>query len=198
MIIFLLFSGSFMALSAPKDFVFEFKDGTVIRGTIYSDLFYSINKAGLTILTEDAKIYFHHYPFEENNYKYTNKTPTIYAPPISSEVAVPFGTPHCTPSRISFFHFKRKTLKSLYDSYSKSNTPQGLEIKKAIVVAYNKPVPMPREKGSVEKTKVWQGRVERELGSLFKYGHQPNFHRAKGVKGWVWGKDIFPKKHFKK
>ena len=155
---------SVYAQSPQKDQMkFSFKDGTVVYGKIYSARWYKPNEKGISIQIDD-KIYLHHYPFVE---AYETSLPSMdrlssYAPPSYKEYN-PNCIPHCSPTRISFAHFKKDTLKSLYNKYSKVNTVSAQSISRSIVSAYWQKKPIKeREKASPKKTLRWQKNVEKE------------------------------------
>ena len=202
-ITFFLFNCTLFAQSLNK-FVFEFKDGTIVHGKIYCDppsILYphSINERGLTIETQ-GKIYIHHYPSHkiinhyDNGVYETQEVPTMFAPPNYLESFPAYGSPTCCPTRINFYYFNKKTLKSLYNAYSRDNTPFNQKVRKGIALAYNKNVHSNNfEKSSVAKTKDWQRRVENDFGKLIKYQDTLIREGVKGQKGWIRGKNLFKK-----
>jgi hypothetical protein len=172
---------------------FEFKDGTIIWGKVYNDYFHKVNREGLTIEIGN-KIYLHHYPAYKKitAIDYRSGTYTIkeesneYAPPISHAPLSrnPWSVPNCVPTRINFIHFKRSTLKDLYNSYSKVNSKEAKSITKAIVLAYNKKTIMPKDRAHPYKTKEYEKRVEVFLGPIIEFGNLiPNGQDL------IWGKD---------
>tara|TARA_Y100000004_G_C8951998_1_gene428964 strand:- start:2810 stop:3370 length:561 start_codon:yes stop_codon:yes gene_type:complete len=165
---------------------FELKDGTVVYGSVYADTLHQPNKDGITILTQDDRIYLHHYPSHGT-----------YAPPVGYAAKNPYGVPNCVPTRISFIHFENKTLARLHNAYSKVNSPEAKSISKAIVSAYHKKGPeWPREVPSKEKTETYQRIVDNHLGLLLK--HQSKIKRNASMKKIAWGKDLFEYRYIKK
>ena len=162
LILFLLTSLN-VSSQTPRGFKFEFKDGTVVYGKVFSDQFYRPNNKGISIQV-DGKIYVHHYPTRE----YTR----TYAPPYLDIEYNPYGIPTCSPTRISFMHFKNSTLKSLYNSYSKMTNRENIVISKSILGAMHMKGPRTKwEKADPEKTKLWHTNVQNEFGLFIRYKH---------------------------
>ena len=167
----------------PKGFKFEFKDGTVVYGKVFSDRWYSPNPKGISIQTMDKKIYIHHYPYSYKN------APTYYSPSLDTiAIQQPYGVPSCSPTRISFMHFKNSTLKSLYTSYSRINNREYVAISKSILSSMNKKgYSNKKEIPTPEKSKEWNRRIRAEYGLLLRYGT-----------GITYGGDINDRKYINK
>lgn len=160
-ILFLLVSWNALGQSY-KGFKFEFKDGTVIYGKVFSDKWYKPTPKGVSIEVE-GKIYIHHYPYTGEG---------TYAPPLYEGFETnPMPVPRCTPTRISFIHFKNSTLKSLHRSYSLSNNKEHKAISKSILAAIYKTRPTEKERPSPKRSKIWDKDVRIEYDGLFRYNY---------------------------
>lgn len=93
-----------------------FKDGTKIN----ADLF-DAKPEGVVLLV-GGKVYIHHYPVHAD----------AFAPPGKNAYDNPFYFPSCAPTRISFFHFSRKTQDELMARYNKAGTPRAKAISEKI------------------------------------------------------------------
>ena len=162
--------------SAQEGFKFEFKDGTIVYGKVFSDRWYGPNTKGISIETMDKKIYIHDYP------------PTHYAPPLYTVEYNPYGIPNCSPTRISYMHFKNSTLKSLYKSYSSTNNKKHTAISKSILSSMNKKGPSnDKEVPSIKKTEEWKRRINTQYGLIIEYGNRIKF-----------GEDMYDRKYINK
>lgn len=185
--IFLIFLLSAFTVGAAS---FEFKDGTIVKGTIYyncKNLASQSNPTpkGIFIKTLDNKIYVHHYPLINKAYRGNQDgtyTPvTAIGPPLDDgNYDNPSFMPNCTPARINFFYFSKKTQKELYLNFfnltrhyttSPDNNPakyialsDARQTALSIHSHINGTAYIPKNINSPAKRKKWQDKVEDELG----------------------------------
>jgi hypothetical protein len=188
-------------------FKFGFKDGTVVWGKVYSDSAHKVNKDGLTIETSEGKIYLHHYPvykkaitqFGEQWVDHGNgtyiplKEPVDYTPHIPPvNETNPWSIPNCVPTRINFIQFDKRTLRDLYNSYSRYNSKEARSIAKGISLAYNKGKPVNTSLAYIiSKNLEYKRKVETFHGLFLKFGN-PNPHG----KSLIWGEDYLLKENY--
>jgi len=160
-----------------EGFKFEFKDGTVIHGKVFSDKWYKPNPKGVSIQVR-GKIYLHHYPYTSMK--------TYAPPPYEAYETNPIPIPRCAPTRISFMHFRNSTLKSLYKSYSQVDNKECKAISRSILTAIRKTGPTKEERPSHKKTKIWDKDVRAEYHTMLRHNYM------------IYGGDLNERKYINK
>ena len=184
--IFLIFLLSALKVGGAS---FEFKDGTIVKGTIYYDCKNLASQSnptpkGIFIKTLDNKIYVHHYPLINKAYRGNQDgtyTPvTAMGPPLDGgDYDNPSFIPNCAPARINFFYFSKKTQKELYVNFFNltrhyatssdkgfANTTALLDAKQTAlsIHAHIKGTAyIPKNPNTLAKRKKWQDKVGGEL-----------------------------------
>ncbi len=164
----IILSSLFLAIAAhaAQPILFQFRDGTALRAKVHTGGQWGPTARGVVLKVGDG-VYFHDYPSSSDS----------LAPPVHESDANPFGLPSCTPSRISFKHFKPFTLRALNDSFGRLPRSSMADAQRGISAALQTPDRF-YAKSSVNLAALWQLSVEREMGTHFRSG------RA------IWGKHV--------